>query len=127
MFYKVTCVLFCVLISSCILPPYHLTEVASVFVHNNTNQAFEFQSGLNSNWGERSTINVQDFESFRYEVFSKKEPFPDNLDSFKFYLPDCVVLMNRQHIDAYAKRPASGRLGWDIIVDASLIKNIGCE
>ncbi|MFT5083859.1 MAG: hypothetical protein ACI9Y1_001910 [Lentisphaeria bacterium] len=35
--------------------------------------------------------------------------------------------MSRQHIDLYAQRAANGRAGWDIVADAALIKNIGCE
>jgi hypothetical protein len=77
--------------------------------------------------GDISIINADKNEFFyRYEREYRMEIFPKDIASFIFNFPDCLLTMNREHIDLFSQQPAGGRAGWDIHVSAELINKIGC-
>lgn len=128
---KTVLVIICVNFSGCVVEPYRTTEVASVVLYNHTGVTLEFQGGLNNLWSEQVVIKNQESEEYRYEISEneaslKTHAFPSTIDSFRFFLPECIITMNQEHINTFAARPENGRNGWDIFINNELIKIIGC-
>jgi hypothetical protein len=116
------------LVAGCgLLPPYNLTEVAFIRVFNQVETDISYQANMFSRWTDLIPIkpNNTDF-LFEYDRKTKKEALPNVIHSIKILLPDCLLVLNRKHLEDIMVQPLDDGAGWNLYVTQELVRKIGC-
>ncbi len=123
-------ILLIFLLSGCsgLLPPYNLTEVAAIRVYNKTDHDLNYQARLTYQWTEAIPIEAGKIDFLiEYDRKSKAETLPEHIYQFKINLPDCLLNLNRQQLEANMLQPTDNSAGWNLYINDTLIKKIGCK